>query len=289
MALLYGAHFEAQGSGSGIPHILGFLTTRTVADDGLFEVRKGSAVGTRVFRLTMEGQLQVEDGTAAKPSYGFKSDKDLGLYFIGANNLGMSINGTLLVSYEVALLNVTGGIRASTSVTAGSTMVLSSGTLTDTTGAISFGNENLTTLGTLSAGAVSITTPNTVAGTGLMVTSNASSVQEIMRDSSSARFKEDIEDAVIDVRAVLAINSKRYGRKGSVGSYLGFIVEDFHAAGFGDILAYDDVGPAGFLEFGRGVTALHHAVLQSQDERIETNEQKIKRLESEVRELKKAA
>jgi hypothetical protein len=123
--------------------------------------------------------------------------------------------------------------------------------------------------------------PNTVAGTGLMVTTNDDSVQEIMRDSSSARFKEDIEDAVVDVRAVLAINSKRYGRKGAVGSYLGFIVEDFHDAGFGDILAYDAKGPAGFLEFGRGVTALHHTVLQSHDERIAA-------LEAELAELKAA-
>ena len=130
-------------------------------------------------------------------------------------------------------------------------------------------------------GSVDIAAPNTVAGTGLMVTTNDSSVQEIMRDSSSARYKEDIEDAVVDVRAVLAINSKRYGRKGAVGSYLGFIVEDFHDAGFGDILAYDDRGPAGFLEFGRGVTALHHVVLQSQDARIAV-------LEAELAELKAA-
>ncbi len=122
--------------------------------------------------------------------------------------------------------------------------------------------------GTRITGALSIVSPNTVAGTGLMVTSNVGTIQEIMRDSSSARFKEDIEDAVIDAQAVLAINSKRYSRIGATGSYLGFIVEDFHDAGFGDIVAYDDVGPAGFLEFGRGITALHHVALQTHDTRI---------------------
>ena len=140
----------------------------------------------------------------------------------------------------------------------------------------------------VAAGAVFIPCANTVAGTGLMLTTNDSTTQEIMRDSSSARYKEDIEDAVIDVRAVLAINSKAYGRKGAVGRHLGFIVEDFHDAGFVDIIAYDDVGPAGFREFGRGITALHHSVLQSHDDRIETNEQKITRLESEIEVLKAA-
>jgi hypothetical protein len=134
--------------------------------------------------------------------------------------------------------------------------------------------------------AVSFSCPNTVSGTGLMLTSNDTSVQEVMRDSSSARFKEDIEDARIDVNAVLEINAKAYNRKGARGRNLGFIVEDFHDAGFGDIIAYDKVGPAGFLEFGRGVTALHHAVLQSHNDRIETNEEKIVRLEAEVAELR---
>jgi hypothetical protein len=128
---------------------------------------------------------------------------------------------------------------------------------------------------------VSTAVPNTVAGTGLMVTTNDGSIQEIMRDSSSARFKENIEDAVIDAHAVLSINTKRYNRRGVDGSYLGFIVEDFDNAGFGDIIAYDAEGPAGFLEFGRGITALHHSVLQTHDDRI-------KELETEIGLLKAA-
>ncbi len=120
----------------------------------------------------------------------------------------------------------------------------------------------------VNSGSVFVPTPSTVSGTGLMVTSNSAGTQEIMRDSSSARWKTDIQDAVIDVGAVLAINAKAYGRGGK-DRYIGFIVEDFDAAGFGDILDYDDVGPTGFLEFGRGVTALHHAVLQSHGGRID--------------------
>ena len=128
--------------------------------------------------------------------------------------------------------------------------------------------------------AVSITTPNTVSGTGLMVTSNAGTIQEIMRDSSSRRWKTDIEDAEIDITAVLSVNARTYNRKGQKG-LLGFIAEEFHDAGFSQILDYDKIGPTGFLEYGRGITALHHAVLQA-------HRDEIAQLKEEVRLLKAA-
>ena len=53
-------------------------------------------------------------------------------------------------------LGVAKAIFAGTTVTA-NTMVLATGSLTDTTGAISFGNENLSTTGTLASGALTVT------------------------------------------------------------------------------------------------------------------------------------
>ncbi len=116
MAILYGLEFQQQSSSADKPHILSFLSARSVADDGVFEVWNGLTNASRIFKLTWEGQIQVEDGTAAKPSYGFKSDKDNGLYYIGANNIGMSTNGTLLVSYASAAVAITGSLSVSTTL-----------------------------------------------------------------------------------------------------------------------------------------------------------------------------
>ena len=63
MAVLYGLEFQQQSSSSGKPHILSHLASRSVADDGVFEVWNGATDSDRVFRMTWEGQLQVEDGT----------------------------------------------------------------------------------------------------------------------------------------------------------------------------------------------------------------------------------
>lgn len=105
MAVLYGAYFENQEAGSNIPHILSYATTRSVADDAVFEVWKGQTNATRVFRLTQEGQVQGQDGTAAKPTWSYENDKDTGWYRIGADNIGLSIGGTK--KWDVAAGNVT--------------------------------------------------------------------------------------------------------------------------------------------------------------------------------------
>ena len=59
-------------------------------------------------------------------------------------------------SWALSGLSGFGTIQANTSMTA-STLTIAGGSITDTTGAISFGNENLTTTGTLGAGATTVT------------------------------------------------------------------------------------------------------------------------------------
>ena len=130
-------------------------------------------------------------------------------------------------------------------------------------------------------GATRIVCANTVSGTGLMLTTNDTSQQEIMRDSSTRRWKKDIDERFrVDVDAVLSIRTKEYGRPGADGRAIGFIVEDFHDAGFGNLIAYDDEGPAGFLDFGRGITALHQAVLRTHKAHILKLERKVARYEA---------
>ena len=75
------------------PHYLGFSTARTVADDDLFGLWNGSTSAARVLRINKDGQIQAANGTVALPAYSFESDKDSGLYRIGANNIGVAVNG----------------------------------------------------------------------------------------------------------------------------------------------------------------------------------------------------
>ena len=127
MAVLYGLEFQHQSSGSGKPHILSYLTSRSVADDGVFEVWNGATNSDRIFRMTWEGQLQVENGTAAKPSYSFDADKDSGRYMSGAGTFLDVVAGTAvgtwtagkltLVELQVDNLNINGNTISSTAGT----------------------------------------------------------------------------------------------------------------------------------------------------------------------------
>lgn len=46
------------------------------------------------------GQLLAPNGTAALPSFSFTNDADVGLYRAGANNIGLSVGGVLVMDWE---------------------------------------------------------------------------------------------------------------------------------------------------------------------------------------------
>ena len=51
--------------------------------------------------------LYLGNGSAASPALTFNSDQDIGWYRVGANSLGMSLNGTLTAEYSTSLFNFT--------------------------------------------------------------------------------------------------------------------------------------------------------------------------------------
>jgi microcystin-dependent protein len=65
-------------------------------------------------QTTMTGPLKASSGTAAAPGVTFGSDLDSGLYRIGANNIGVAVNGTKIVDVATTGATVTGDVNATT-------------------------------------------------------------------------------------------------------------------------------------------------------------------------------
>ena len=61
---------------------------------------------------TVAGQSLGANGTVSLPFYSFSSDPDSGVYRIGANNIGVSVNGTKALDIATTGLTVTGAIEA---------------------------------------------------------------------------------------------------------------------------------------------------------------------------------
>jgi hypothetical protein len=69
MALLYGAKFLQQQAGSNLPHVFGFGTVRSVADDTLLEVWNGATLAARVSAVDKDGKLYSAAATAGDLLY----------------------------------------------------------------------------------------------------------------------------------------------------------------------------------------------------------------------------
>jgi hypothetical protein len=72
----------------------------------------------------MLAALELADGTVAAPGLSFDTDTDCGLYRIGANNLGVAVNGAKVVDVATTGVGVTNGLTVtqSQSNTAGATV-----------------------------------------------------------------------------------------------------------------------------------------------------------------------
>lgn len=83
-------------------------TTGAMKTAGGLGVAKNANVGGS---LGVIGITAIADGTAAAPSLSFTSDPDSGIYRIGANNIGIAVNGTKALDIKSTGLNVTGALE----------------------------------------------------------------------------------------------------------------------------------------------------------------------------------
>jgi hypothetical protein len=63
---------------------------------------------------TFSDDLRAADGNATTPSYGFTNDTDCGWYRIGANNLGLALNGSKVLDAATTGLTVVGTLACDT-------------------------------------------------------------------------------------------------------------------------------------------------------------------------------
>jgi len=148
----------------------------------------------------MEGQLQGADGTLAKPTYSFASEKTTGLHYVGANNIALVIAGANIVDVKAAgvtvtgTLGVTGDFKVATTkftVTAasGNTVVAGTlgvtGVLTASTVDINGGTIGGVTLDGTIAGAPTWTSTQAMSVSGNAATATLAATSTVV-DSTSA-------------------------------------------------------------------------------------------------------
>lgn len=68
-------------------------------------------------QTTITGAFKGFTGSVGAPMYSFSADTDCGMYRIGANNIGLSVNATKIVDIATTGVSVVGALSATTSLT----------------------------------------------------------------------------------------------------------------------------------------------------------------------------
>ena len=93
--------------------------------DSLSIVCAGSAqIGVGNGYVTFVAPMFIPDGSAASPGLSYGSDTDCGWYRIGANNLGLALNGTKYLDASTTLFDFSTSVRAKLAVSSETTGTL---------------------------------------------------------------------------------------------------------------------------------------------------------------------
>lgn len=92
---------------------------------------------TEITIIGDEGELELQDGTAAAPSLFFVNDIDTGLFRVGANTLGIAVGGTQAAAISSTTFAITPNTTIAGTLTANGTSIPASKTLVVTTDKIS--------------------------------------------------------------------------------------------------------------------------------------------------------
>lgn len=119
----------------------------------------GNVVASGTFSST--DLIITSDGSSVAPAVKWASpadpDGNTGFYIPASGNLGITGDGVSLVVFRQGNIQFKVDIRAETDVVIIGDLFVNSGSITSPSGAISFGNENLSTTGTLASGVLTVT------------------------------------------------------------------------------------------------------------------------------------
>lgn len=124
---------------SGTPYLVKYVhaSTEFIVLGGVGALGNTTITGTLSVSdgMTLSGgQYTSPVGSVGAPTYSFVGDLDCGVYRIGANNIGIAVNGTKIVDVATTGLTIVGTISATAfSVTLPTTQIFTSGSGTYTT------------------------------------------------------------------------------------------------------------------------------------------------------------
>lgn len=132
-------------------------------------------------------------------------------------------------------------------------------------------------------GLVFVSHQTTGAAANCLITNNGA----IYRSTSSRRYKQDIEDAVIDPAAVLQLRPRTWRDRLEVAAdptttqrYIGFIAEELDELGLNEFVTYDEDGPES-ISYDRLAAALI-PVVRTQQEQLDDLQRQVDELRALV-------
>lgn len=128
-----------------------------------------------------------------------------------------------------------------------------------------------------------IAAPNLGSGTGTPLVIDTSG--NILEDSSSLRFKENVVPAELSSDAILRLEPKRYRHKGSTRESIGYLAEELDGLGLKDLVIYDNEGRPYSIAYDR-IPLYQNETLKRQSETLETQSEVLERQQEEIRELR---
>lgn len=211
-------------------------------------------------------------------------------------SLPLTSIANLTTSSDEMVYTISSGSYATTSLTAFARTLLDDGDALTMRGTLELGTmatqdadsvaitggtiNNITSLGvgtSVNAGAV-VTIDNLPSGTGTAVVIDSSG--NVWRDSSSIRYKTDIQPLEADFSKILTQKPVSYRFAGTAMSTIGYIAEDLHDAGLTDLVVYDTNGRPDGIKYDRlGIYALE--LVKRQGEEITSLRDQMMLLDSE--------
>lgn len=125
--------------------------------------------------------------------------------------------------------------------------------------------------------------PGTLSGTGSPLYMSSSG--QIFRGTSSARHKENVGELTTDFQKILALQPKKFTRKGNPEEWeIGYLAEDVDASGLEGIAVYDEQGRPDAIDYSKIVVYLNE-ILKQQHAALKAQREELSRLRLELSQL----